>query len=166
MKTWLMRRSVRKSANLCRDAAHQLVGMQAALHQSFALARMDHFDRLRGGGLAVRGIDDLIACDVQALFGGGVPDLGRGPHEDRLDDAGLGGVNRASQRTFVAGMHDQGRHRRHFLCGRDQAIVFRPRRRPARFGCHDTHGFTPVLSMGPMTRPAFGSKGTVLVLII
>ena len=132
MKTWLTRRSV--SANLCRDAAHQLVGMQAALHQSFALARMDHFDRLRGRGLAVRGIDDLIACDVQAMLGGGVPDLGGGPHEDRLDDAGLSGVHRAPQRTFVAGMHHQGRHRRHFLCGRDQAIVFRSRRRPARIG--------------------------------
>ena len=34
--------------------SHQFVGVQAALHQQFALGRVDQFDRLGGGGLAVR----------------------------------------------------------------------------------------------------------------
>ena len=43
MKTWLMRRAVRRPVLLERDSAHQFIGMQAALHQQLAFGLMDEF---------------------------------------------------------------------------------------------------------------------------
>jgi len=40
--------------------------MQAALHQHFALRRMDELDGLCRRGVAVRHVDDLEAVDVEA----------------------------------------------------------------------------------------------------
>ena len=59
MKTWLMRRSVRSPPTFAVTAAHHLVGMQAALHQSFALARMDHFDRLAAAAASLCGASTI-----------------------------------------------------------------------------------------------------------
>src|SRR5258708_15437006 len=86
-----------KSANFRRDAAHQLIRMQAALHQGLALALMDHLDRLRRRGFALRGVDDLVARYAHAMLGSDVPDLCCRTHQDWLDDPGFGGIHRATQ---------------------------------------------------------------------
>ena len=67
-----------QSADLRRDAAHQFVGMQAALHQHFALARVDQFDA------PWRRLPRCAAASTiskpamfETVLGCGVPDLGR-----------------------------------------------------------------------------------------
>ena len=70
MKTWLIRRSVRRPVAEEVTSRHQLVGVQAALHQQLALALADQRHRLGGGGVAVRGVDDLAAGEVDAVLGG------------------------------------------------------------------------------------------------
>ena len=52
-KTWLMRRLVRRPVGRGHHRAHQLVGVQAALHQRLDLARARHRDRARRGRVAV-----------------------------------------------------------------------------------------------------------------
>ncbi len=48
------------------DRAQQLVRMQASFHQQLGLARANELDRFLRRGLAVRDVDDLDACDVEA----------------------------------------------------------------------------------------------------
>ena len=50
------------------DRAHELVGVQAALHQRLGPAFADQRDGLGGGVMAVLGVDDLEAADVEAMF--------------------------------------------------------------------------------------------------
>ena len=59
--------------------AHQLVGVQAALHQQFALGLVNELDGLGGGCLAVRRVDDLEAADVDAVLGGRILIFAAGP---------------------------------------------------------------------------------------
>ena len=70
MKTWLMRRPVRRPVSRGHDRAQQFVGVQAALHQQFGLALANQFDRLGGRGMAVRHVDDLQRCrgSIPAAF--------------------------------------------------------------------------------------------------
>ena len=82
-KTWLMRRSVRKPGRLGGDAAHQFVGVQTALHQHFAAGGMNQLNGLGGSSLAVGGIDDLEAADVEAVLARDIPDLRRRADEQR-----------------------------------------------------------------------------------
>ena len=110
---------------LCGHGSHQLVGVQTALHQYFALAGMDQLDGLGGGrSLAGRSIDDFEAADVQAVLRRRLPDLGCRSDENWRDDAGFRGFDGATQRALVAGMCDDGRHRRKSLRCRYQAIIF------------------------------------------
>ncbi len=67
-------------------APHDLVGMQAALHDGGDLAGAHHFDGTGGGGVAVRRIDDGEAGNVDAGVLGDAADFSRGPHQDGLDD--------------------------------------------------------------------------------
>ena len=60
MNTWLIRRSVRRPPVLPDHLGHQLVGVQAALHQGLGLARAHDLDRLGGGRVAVRRIDQPV----------------------------------------------------------------------------------------------------------
>src|SRR5215212_7203107 len=130
--------------------------MQAALHQGLAFALMDHFDRLGRCGFTVRDVDNLETCDVQIVPRGRVLDLRCRTHQDWLDDPGLSGLHGATQGTFIAWMHDEGRHHRYLLRCRNQAIILRPWR--ARFRWHHTHGFTPNLRRR-YDALAFGPEG-------
>ena len=79
MKTWLMRRSVRKPpifaatarmiSSVCRLPFIRTSPLPSWISSTPALAAAP---RCR------RGIDDLVAGDVQVVLGGDVPDLGRG----------------------------------------------------------------------------------------
>ena len=82
-KTWLMRRAVRRPVADGGDGPHQLVGMQAALHQELALACADQLHGLRRRRLAMRRIDDLEAAmssrvrgAVAAIFAAGPTRIG------------------------------------------------------------------------------------------
>ena len=59
----------------CDDLAHELVGVQAALHQELGLASADQLHGLDGGGMAVRRVDDLERRDVEAALLCRRPDL-------------------------------------------------------------------------------------------
>ena len=61
------------------DLAHQLVGVQAALHQELAPALADQRDGLGGGGVAVRRVDDLAAGEIEAVLGRTSRILASGP---------------------------------------------------------------------------------------
>jgi hypothetical protein len=66
MKTWLIRRGA-QTGLARRYLAHQLVRVQAALHQEFAFGRMDQLDAFRRGGLAVRHAENLEAADIETV---------------------------------------------------------------------------------------------------
>ena len=72
---------------------------------------MDKLDGLCSGGLAVSGIDQLEAANIDVVLERGRLDLSQWSDKRRLDDAGFGGVGNAAQRAFVAGVHDDGRRR-------------------------------------------------------
>jgi hypothetical protein len=105
--------------------AHQLVRVQAALHQQVTLSLSNQLDSPRRSGVAVRRVDDLIARDVKVELARDIRDLCRGPDQNRFDDAGLGGVDGAAERDLVARMDHDRRCRRHLLGGHDQALIFR-----------------------------------------
>ena len=106
-KTWLMRR--RCAARVARDdRGHQLVGVQAALHQRLDLAGARHLDRLLGGGMAVLDGDDAVGRDVDALGRRRGADLRLGPDQHRHDEPAPRRLDRAEQRVAVAGMDDGG----------------------------------------------------------
>jgi hypothetical protein len=49
--------------------------MQAALHEQLGLARSDELNRLLGGGLAMRDVDDLDASKIEREGFGDILDL-------------------------------------------------------------------------------------------
>ena len=86
------------------DRAHQLVRVQAALHQQLGLAGANQLDGLGRGGMAVRHVHELELPDVE-------PELlrprsrilcGR-PDQDRDHQPGRGRLDGAAQRALVAG---------------------------------------------------------------
>ena len=89
-KTWLIRRSVRRPVAEAVHAAHQLVSVQAALHQQLALAGVDQLDRFGGGGMAVRSVDESRSRRCRCCARRPTSRIfAFGPDEDRLDEAGL-----------------------------------------------------------------------------
>ena len=70
-----------------RHRPHQLVGMQASLHQELALAGFDELDGLGSRRIAVRNIDNLVLADIDTTLARHCRDLCGRPNQDRLDDA-------------------------------------------------------------------------------
>ncbi len=105
--------------------AHQLVGVQAAFHQRFRAPGAHLRHRLVGRLLAERRIDDRERGDVEPGFRGNFPDPRRGTDQDGRDQPGLGGIDRALQRTLVARMRDRGRRWRQRLAALDQRWYLR-----------------------------------------
>jgi hypothetical protein len=106
------------------DGPHELIGMQAALHQHLGLRRVDQFDRSGSCFFAVRHVDELESRYVDGVLGGDARDLVGGPDQDRLDDSGFCGVGGAAQGGFVARMHHDRADRRDLFCRGDETIVF------------------------------------------
>jgi hypothetical protein len=123
--TWLIRRAVRSPVE---DGAHQLVGVQAAFHQELAAPLANERDALGGRLVAVRGVDDLVAADVDLVRGRRCGDFRARSDQDGNDDPELGGFDRAAQRGLVAGMHHDGLGGRDLFRLCDQPLVFRVRR--------------------------------------
>ena len=126
-KTWLMRRAVRRP--VAPDVTARISSSVCRLPfiRSSPLAFADQRDALGGRVVAVRGVDDLVAADVDLVLGRGGGDLGARPDQDRHDDPELGGLDRPAQRGLVAGMDHDGLGGRHLLGAGDQPIVFRMR---------------------------------------
>ena len=87
MKTWLMRRAVRRPVVRGGHLAHELIGMQASFHQKLALGLADQLDRLCCRRLAVRRVDELIASDIDPMLLGHGGNLGDRPDQNGNDDA-------------------------------------------------------------------------------
>ena len=113
---------------------HQLVGVQAALHQRLGLALAHQLHRRRGGRLAVRRIDDLHAGEIDAAGGGDAPRCARAarPGSARSGRAGPPRIAPSSE-DCIARMRDGGRRGRQRLAEVDQALVLLRVSHPSRF---------------------------------
>jgi hypothetical protein len=103
---------------------HQLVGVQAPLHQRLGLALAHELHRGLRRGDAVRRVDDRDAGEVDAALLGDRADARRGADQERDDQAHLRRRHRALERRRVARMRHRRRRRRQGLAGVDQALVF------------------------------------------
>ena len=91
---------------------HQLVGVQAALHQHLDLAGGGQLGGAGGGGVAVLDRLDARVAQIQPGLLGQRADLRLRADQPRHDQAAPGGGQRAGQRGGVAGMHHAALHRR------------------------------------------------------
>jgi len=79
------------------DAVHELIGMEAALHQELALGASDHLDGLIRCRVAMGNIDDFVAADIECMLVRYDRDLGGWPDQGRDADADLGGLDSTPQ---------------------------------------------------------------------
>ena len=102
---------------------HEAVGVEVALHQRVdpALASR-HGARERGRVLAIR-LDHLEDADVPADLVGDGADFVDIADQNRLDEAGIGGVTRALQSDGVDGVDDSGADGLAPLCRVEQAAM-------------------------------------------
>ena len=105
--------------------AHQLVGVQAALHQRFGLTAQHKLNRLFRGGVTVRNVDDRVGRDVDLGLARGLADPLLRTDQDGLDQTEPGGADGTVDRGFVAGVDHCGRHRWQAATGVQQALVLR-----------------------------------------
>src|SRR5262245_47404380 len=128
----------RAQAGLARShLAHELVRVQAALHQQLALGRVDQLDRLCRCRFAVGHVDDLEAIDVETMLASDGCNLRDRSDEDWFDNAGFRRFDGAAQRGLLARMNDDGRRSRDLLRPGDQPLVFRTGRVAERADCRD-----------------------------
>src|SRR4030095_15305592 len=80
---------------------------------------------LRRCGVAVRCIDNVIRCDVQAKLLCQHRDLLARSHQNWCQQSELRSFDRSPQRTFVAGMCNRRWSRRQGLATLDEALVLR-----------------------------------------
>ena len=106
------------------DGAHQLVGVQTALHQRLRAAFADQLDCPLRGGAAVVGLDDRMRRNVQSKGSCGLLDEVARPDQNWLDQPKTGRVQRAFERALVARMGDGNPGRAGLLRPGDQAIIF------------------------------------------
>ena len=111
-----------RNSGLGKHRVDELVGMQAALHQHLHLAFGGQGDGPLGSGMAVRHRLDADAVQRQPAAGGQRAQPRLGPDQQRLDQPGGGGVQRATQRAFVAGVnHGAGQWPARHQAGGDRA---------------------------------------------
>jgi len=72
----------------------QFVGVQAAFHEDLDLTAFGHVRCQIGGGVAVRGVDDLDALQVQMGLAGSGLDFDARPDQHRHDESVLRRVQR------------------------------------------------------------------------
>ena len=109
-----MRRAVRRPVVAEVTGSHELVGMQAALHQKLAPGFADQLDRFCCGRVTVWRVDQFIASDIDPMLLGDGGNFGYRPDQNGNDDPKFRRGNSAAQRGFVAGVGDNRGGRRHF----------------------------------------------------
>ena len=82
-KQWLMRRAVRRRSSR-HHGAHELVGVQAALHERLDLARRHKLYGLGGRVFTMLGIQELDRTDVDVRLRGKCPHSLHRTHKDGL----------------------------------------------------------------------------------
>jgi hypothetical protein len=82
--------------------AHQLVGVQAALHQRLDRTGQCELDGAGRGGMAVRRVLDHDAAEVQAVLGRDLEQALARADQQRFDQAGSTRVERRRQADRVA----------------------------------------------------------------
>jgi hypothetical protein len=87
------------------DLGHQFVGVQAAFHQRFGVTAAYQRHRHRRRFVAVLAVHDAVVLEVQAIFLGDGADALLGTDQDRVDEPGFGGQQRALERFAVAGVN-------------------------------------------------------------
>ena len=105
------------------DLAHQLVGVQAALHQELGPAGADQLHGLGGSGVAVRHVHDLEGRDVDAERLCHATDLVLGTDQDGGDDLVPGRLDGTSERSLVAGVGDRAGDGADVVRDGDQPLV-------------------------------------------
>src|SRR5262249_41938010 len=116
----------RAQASLARrHLAHQLVRVEAALHQELAFRLLDELHRLRRRRMAMRNVDDLEATDVETMLAGYGLNFGGRPDKDGNDDAGVRRFDRAAQRRLFARVNDDGPRGGNLLGPGDQPLALR-----------------------------------------
>ena len=106
------------------DGAHQLVGVQAALHQRLGLALQHQFHGLRGRGVAVRRVDDRGCRRGRCRPAPRPRGCGAcGPTRIGMDQAQPRRPDGAFERRAVARVDDRGGRRRQALAGVEQVLV-------------------------------------------
>src|SRR5215472_4717741 len=99
----------------CDHRTHQLVGVQAALHQGLGLPLADDLDRLVGGIVAVRRFLQREARYVEPRPLGDSANAVGGTDQDRRDQAQPRGLHGTFERDLITRMRDRRRHRRQAL---------------------------------------------------
>ena len=102
---------------------HQLIGVQAALHQRRSLGLPHQRDRLGGRIVAVRRLDDRQVGDVDAIARRHVANARRRADQNGLDQTQLARLDRPFERHFVTRMRNRCRDRRKLLRRIDQAQI-------------------------------------------
>ena len=111
-------------ASLARDdSAHELVGVQRALHEHLHLAFTSHLDGPDGGRAAIVDVNDLDGSQIELQGCRKIADLRFRTHKNRNDQFVLECLDRAAERYFVARPDNRGFHRRFGGRTRDQAKV-------------------------------------------
>src|SRR6516165_1700274 len=106
----------RANAGLAGDhRTHQLVGMQAALHQGLSLPLTDELDRLFGGIVAVRRLLYREAGYVEPRPLGDSANAGRRTDQGRGDQPEPRRLHSAFQRDLVTRVRDRRRYWRQGL---------------------------------------------------
>ena len=88
------------------DGPHDLVGVQAPLHEGLHLARTGQFDGLCGRGVAVLRGYDPVGRKIDLRLLGRLPDLVLGPDKHRDDEAAAGRLDGAHEGIPVAGVRN------------------------------------------------------------
>ena len=107
-----------------RHRRHQLIGMQAALHQELALRLMNELHAFCRSGVAVRDVNDFDRADIETMLTGHGSDLSGRTDKNWNNDAVLRTIHRAAQRTLIARMYDDGFGCRNALCAGNQPVIF------------------------------------------
>ena len=106
------------------DSRHELVGVEAALHQRLGLASLDERDSFLGRGMAMGRVDDAELREVHLEAVRRRSDFVPGPDEDRIDDPERGGFERSAERGRIAGMrHSDPQPRQRFRCGEQPVVL-------------------------------------------
>jgi hypothetical protein len=105
------------------DGTHQFVGVKAALHQGPCLRLTHQRHRLGRGVMAVHGVHDGQARNVDVEACGDIMDPRRRTNHDWFDQTQFVCFHGAFERDFVARMRNRGRHRRQLLRRHDQTQI-------------------------------------------
>ena len=102
------------------DVMQQHVGVEVPLHHAAHPALVDHRHRPGGRLFVVADRLDRNAGDVEAERGGAFLDARPRADQDRIDEPGLGGVERPAERALVVGLDHRGGERPAGRGGRQQ----------------------------------------------